>query len=52
VLDLACGSGVVTRHAAQAVGSAGRVAGLDLGPKMLAEYHHHVHCVVSQSDTQ
>lgn len=36
VLDVACGTGVVTRHAAQAVGPAGRVAGLDLSAEMLA----------------
>lgn len=36
VLDVACGTGVVTRLASQAVGPAGVVAGLDLNPGMLA----------------
>ena len=36
VLDVACGTGVVARHAAQQVGSAGHVTGLDLNPGMLA----------------
>jgi len=36
VLDLACGTGVVARLAAPAVGLTGRVTGLDLNPGMLA----------------
>lgn len=36
VLDVACGTGVVTRLAAKCVGSAGLVAGLDVNPGMLA----------------
>ncbi len=36
VLDVACGTGVVTRLAAQRVGADGTVAGLDLNPGMLA----------------
>jgi SAM-dependent methyltransferase len=36
VLDVACGTGVVTRIAAERVGSAGRVVGVDLNPGMLA----------------
>jgi ubiquinone/menaquinone biosynthesis C-methylase UbiE len=36
VLDVACGTGVVTRLAAQRVGSSGSVAGLDVNPGMLA----------------
>jgi ubiquinone/menaquinone biosynthesis C-methylase UbiE len=36
VLDVACGTGVVARLAAQAVGSTGRVTGLDLNAGMLA----------------
>lgn len=35
VLDLACGTGVLTRLAAQLVGTAGRVVGVDLNPGML-----------------
>ena len=36
VLDVACGTGVVTRIAAQRVGSPGKVTGLDLNAPMLA----------------
>lgn len=36
VLDVACGTGVVTRLAAQRVGDNGAVAGLDVTPGMLA----------------
>jgi ubiquinone/menaquinone biosynthesis C-methylase UbiE len=36
VLDVACGTGVVARVAAERVGRGGRVAGLDLNPGMLA----------------
>lgn len=36
VLDVACGTGVVTRLASQAVGAAGVVTGLDVNPGMLA----------------
>lgn len=35
VLDVACGTGVVTRLAAERVGSAGRVVGLDVNAAML-----------------
>ena len=36
VLDIACGTGVVTRLAARQVGRTGKVVGLDLNPGMLA----------------
>jgi len=36
VLDVACGTGVVARAAAQRVGPAGRVVGVDLNPGMIA----------------
>ena len=35
VLDVACGSGILTRHLATAVGPTGHVVGLDLNPQML-----------------
>lgn len=35
VLDLACGTGIVTRRVAQAVGPGGSVVGVDLSPGML-----------------
>jgi ubiquinone/menaquinone biosynthesis C-methylase UbiE len=35
-LDVACGTGVVTRLAADRVGAAGKVAGVDINPGMLA----------------
>jgi ubiquinone/menaquinone biosynthesis C-methylase UbiE len=42
VLDVACGTGVVTRAAADAVGPAGTVSGLDINPGMLAAARKHV----------
>ncbi len=36
VLDVACGTGSVTRQAAQRVGAGGAISGLDLNPAMLA----------------
>jgi ubiquinone/menaquinone biosynthesis C-methylase UbiE len=36
VLDVACGTGIVARHAALLVGATGHVAGLDRNPDMLA----------------
>ncbi len=36
VLDVACGTGVVARHALKRVGAAGEVVGVDINPGMLA----------------
>lgn len=36
VLDLACGTGIVARHAARHVGPSGSVEGVDVNPSMLA----------------
>ena len=35
VLDVACGTGIVSRHAAQRVGTLGHVIGVELNPAML-----------------
>ena len=35
VLDVACGTGIVSRHAAMRVGPLGRVTGVELNPEML-----------------
>lgn len=39
ILEVACGTGTLTRHAAEIVGRQGRVVGLDLSPEMLAVAH-------------
>lgn len=36
VLDVACGTGFAARHAREAVGSTGRVVGVDINPQMVA----------------
>lgn len=36
VLDIACGTGIVARHAVQRVGTEGEVTGVDVNPAMLA----------------
>jgi ubiquinone/menaquinone biosynthesis C-methylase UbiE len=36
VLDVACGTGIVARHAKERVGKAGSVIGVDVNPQMLA----------------
>jgi ubiquinone/menaquinone biosynthesis C-methylase UbiE len=36
ILDVACGTGVLTRRIALAIGPQGRIVGLDLSPEMLA----------------
>lgn len=41
VLDVACGTGVVTRRAAERVGARGAVVGLDVNPSMLAVARSH-----------
>lgn len=41
VLDVACGTGVATRLAAERVGAAGAVVGLDVNPGMLAVARSH-----------
>ena len=41
VLDVACGTGVVARHAAHQVGASGHVTDLDLNPGMLAVASSH-----------
>jgi SAM-dependent methyltransferase len=43
VLDLACGTGIVTRHLARAVAPDGRVVGVDLNPAMLEVARSIVH---------
>ena len=35
VLDVACGTGIVSRHAAMRVGPLGRVTGVELNPKRI-----------------
>jgi ubiquinone/menaquinone biosynthesis C-methylase UbiE len=40
VLDLACGTGIVARRVAAAVGSSGHVLGIDINPGMLEEARH------------
>jgi ubiquinone/menaquinone biosynthesis C-methylase UbiE len=40
VLDLACGTGIVTRLVAEKVGSIGKVVGVDNNPNMLAAARH------------
>jgi SAM-dependent methyltransferase len=45
VLDVACGTGVVARHAADVVGPAGHVSGIDLNPAMVEVAREKAHAI-------
>ena len=50
VLDVACGTGIVGRKAAQIVGDRGKVVGLDLNPGMLAVARKESEAVSAETD--
>ena len=57
VLDIACGTGILVRTAADRVGQSGRVAGVDLNPSMLAvaarssRSHPHIEWVEARAES-